>query len=145
MSHHDSFDPKPDANAEIRGKYDVISTNVPDLAVGQLLPMMAQTMDKVCLVRSGSHNNDHHETATNWVMSGRFGSAFGDWPAMGAVAAHESGFPGTLPPYAAIPGTRRSHGNLARVHFWVVGMNHSKSAIRIRKATACEMCRRRNH
>lgn len=93
MSHHDSFDPKPDANAEIRGKYDVISTNVPDLAVGQLLPMMAQTMDKVCLVRSGSHNNDHHETATNWVMSGRFGSAFGDWPAMGAVAAHESGFP----------------------------------------------------
>ncbi len=103
MSHHDSFDPKPDANPEIRGKYDVISTNVPDLAVGQMLPMMAQTMDKVCLVRSGSHNNDHHETATNWVMSGRFGSAFGDWPAMGAVAAHESGFPGTLPPYAAIP------------------------------------------
>ena len=103
LSHHDSFDPKPDASAEIRGKYHTISTHVTGLAVGQLLPMMAQTMDKVCLVRSGSHNNDHHETATNWVMSGRFGSAFGDWPAMGAVAAHESGFPGTLPPYAAIP------------------------------------------
>ena len=103
LSHHDSFDPKPDASEEIRGKYHTISTNVAGLAVGQLLPMMAQTMDKVCLVRSGSHNNDHHETATNWVMSGRFGSAFGDWPAMGAVAAHESGFPGTLPPYAAIP------------------------------------------
>ena len=103
LSHHDSFDPKPDASAEIRGKYHTISSNVTGLAVGELLPMMAQTMDKVCLVRSGSHNNDHHETATNWVMSGRFGSAFGDWPAMGAVAAHESGFPGTLPPYAAIP------------------------------------------
>ena len=103
LSHHDSFDPKPDASEEIRGKYHTISTNVTGLAVGQLLPLMAQTMDKVCLVRSGSHNNDHHETATNWVMSGRFGSAFGDWPAMGAVAAHESGFPGTLPPYAAIP------------------------------------------
>lgn len=103
LSHHDSFDPKPDTSEEIRGKYHTISTNVTGLAVGQLLPMMAQTMDKVCLVRSGSHNNDHHETATNWVMSGRFGSAFGDWPAMGAVAAHESGFPGTLPPYAAIP------------------------------------------
>jgi len=103
LSHHDSFDPKPDASEEVRGKYHTISTNVTGLAVGQLLPMMAQTMDKVCLVRSGSHNNDHHETATNWVMSGRFGSAFGDWPAMGAVAAHESGFPGTLPPYAAIP------------------------------------------
>lgn len=103
LSHHDSFDPKPDANEEIRGKYHSISANVSGLSVGELLPHMAQTMDKVCLVRSGSHHNDHHETATNWVMSGRFGSAFGDWPAMGAVAAHESGFPGTLPPYAAIP------------------------------------------
>ena len=87
----------------MRGKYHTISTKVPGLIVGELMPMMAQTMDKVCLVRSGSHNNDHHETATNWVMSGRFGSAFGDWPAMGAVAAHESGFPGTLPPYVAVP------------------------------------------
>lgn len=103
MSHHDSFDPKPQASEEIRGKYRAIHTSVSGLAIGELLPMMAQTMDKVCLVRSGCHNNDHHETATNWVMSGRFGSAFGDWPAMGAVVAHESGFPGTLPPYVAVP------------------------------------------
>lgn len=103
LSHHDSFDPKPEGSVDARGKYHPISTNVPGLIVGQLMPMMAKTMDKVCLVRSGSHKNDHHETATNWVMSGRFGSAFGDWPAMGAVAAHESGFPGTLPPYVAIP------------------------------------------
>ena len=103
LSHHDSFDPKPDATEEIRGKYQPISTNVAGLQIGELLPLMARSMDKVCLVRSGAHNNDHHETATNWVMSGRFGSAFGDWPAIGAVAAHESGFPGTLPPYVAIP------------------------------------------
>ena len=64
---------------------------------------MAKTMDKVCLVRSQSHENDHHETATNWVLSGRFGSAFGDYPAMGAVVAHELGFAGLLPPYVAVP------------------------------------------
>ena len=65
---------------------------------------MARTMDKVCLVRSGSHENDHHETATNWVLSGRFGSAFGDYPAMGAVVAHESRLqPASLPPYVAVP------------------------------------------
>jgi hypothetical protein len=57
----------------------------------------------VTLIRSGAHNNDHHETATNWVLSGRFGSAFGDYPAMGAVVAHQLGFRGTLPPYVAIP------------------------------------------
>jgi hypothetical protein len=103
ISHHDTFDPKTSAVEEIRGKYKTIPTNVPGLHVTELLPKMAKTMDKVCLVRSGTHENDHHETATNWVLSGRFGSAFGDYPAMGAVVAHEKGFSGILPPYVAIP------------------------------------------
>ncbi len=103
LSHHDSFDLKPDAVEEIRGKYKPISTNVTGLKIGELLPNMARTMDKICLIRSGSHDNDHHETATNWVLSGRFGSPFGDYPAMGAVVAHEMGFSGLLPPYVAVP------------------------------------------
>jgi uncharacterized protein (DUF1501 family) len=103
LSHHDSFDPKPDAPPEIAGKYKPITTNVPGLRIGELLPRMARAMDKLTLVRSGAHNNDHHETATNWVLSGRFGSAFGDYPAIGAVVAHETGFTGRLPPYVAIP------------------------------------------
>src|SRR5947209_13396199 len=98
LSHHDSFDLKPDAPEEIRGIYRPISTNVPGLQIGNLLPRMAQQMDKVCLIRSGAHNNDHHETATNWVMSGRFGSAFGDFPAIGAVVSQQLGFRGPLPP-----------------------------------------------
>jgi hypothetical protein len=103
LSHHDTFDLKPQASEEIRGKYQPIESCVPGLQVGELLPKMAKVMDKVCLIRSGAHNNDHHETATNWVLSGRFGSAFGDWPAIGAVVAHETGFSGSLPPYVAIP------------------------------------------
>jgi hypothetical protein len=103
LSHHDSFDLKPEAPPEVRGKYKPIATNVTGLKIGELLPRMARVMDRVALVRSGSHNNDHHETATNWVLSGRFGSAFGDYPAMGAVAAHELGFAGRLPPYVAVP------------------------------------------
>jgi hypothetical protein len=103
ISHHDSFDLKPDAVEEIRGKYTEIRTNVTGLKVGNLLPKMAQTMDKVCLVRSGTHDNDHHETATNWVLSGKFGTPFGDHPAMGAIVAHETGFAGKVPPYVAVP------------------------------------------
>lgn len=103
LSHHDSFDMKPDTAEEIRGKYRPISSNVPGLHVCELLPNMAKTMDKVCLVRSATHENDHHETATNWVMSGRFGSPFGDYPAMGAVVAQRTGFTGVLPPYVAVP------------------------------------------
>ncbi len=103
ISHHDTFDPKPDAVEEIRGKYSTISTSVPGLQVTELLPKTAQIMDKVALVRSGTHENDHHETATNWVLCGRFGSPFGDYPAMGAVVAHETGFSGLVPPYVAVP------------------------------------------
>jgi len=103
LSHHDSFDPKPDAPDDIKGKYGTTGTAVPGLTISDRLPLMAKVMDKVALVRSGAHNNDHHETATNWVLSGRFGTPFGDYPAIGAVVAHETGFAGTLPPYVAVP------------------------------------------
>jgi hypothetical protein len=103
ISHHDSFDPKPEAPDDIRGKYGPIATAVPGLRVSDRLPRMAEVMNKVALVRSGAHTNDHHETATNWVLSGRFGTPFGDYPAVGAVVAHETGFSGTLPPYVAVP------------------------------------------
>src|SRR3954453_23617522 len=103
MSHHDSFDPKPDAPEEIRGKYKPIPTNLPGVQVCELLPRTARLMDRVALVRSGAHNNDHHETATNWLLSGRFGSPFGDFPAIGAVVSHQLGFRGVLPPYVSVP------------------------------------------
>ena len=103
MTHHDTFDAKPDAAEEIRGKYKTIPTNVTGLVIGEKLPLMAKQMDKISLVRSGAHNNDHHETATNWVLSGRFGSPFGDYPAIGAIAAHEFGFSGSIPPYVSVP------------------------------------------
>lgn len=103
LSHHDSFDLKPESPADVRGPYDSIDTVVSGLRIGELLPRMSRVMDRLTLVRSGAHNNDHHETATNWVLSGRFGTPFGDFPALGAVAAHELGFHGKLPPYVAVP------------------------------------------
>src|SRR5213595_1304630 len=50
LSHHDSFDPKPDAPEEIRGTYRPIASNVPGTHVGDLLPRMARLMDRVALV-----------------------------------------------------------------------------------------------
>jgi len=103
ISHHDSFDPKPDAPDDIRGKYTSIPTTVPGLTIGEKLPLLARVMDRVTLVRSGSHTNHHHETASNWALSGRLGGPFGDYPALGAVVAHETGFSGSVPPYVAVP------------------------------------------
>src|SRR5262245_40331574 len=58
LSHHDSFDLKPEAPAEIRGAYSPIRTSVPGTLIGELLPRMSRVMHKVALVRSGAHNND---------------------------------------------------------------------------------------
>ncbi len=103
ISHHDTFDLKPDAMEGIRGKYQGIATAVTGLRIGELLPKIAKIMNRVALVRSGTHENDHHETATNWVLSGRFGTPFGDHPAIGSIVAHETGFAGLVPPYVAVP------------------------------------------
>lgn len=103
LSHHDTFDPKPEAIEEIRGIYGTIPTTVSGLRISERLPRLAHRMHQFALVRSGTHENDHHETASNWVLSGRFGSPFGDHPSMGSVVAHETGFGGRLPPYVAIP------------------------------------------
>lgn len=103
LSHHDSFDPKPDAPAEVKGKYGTIATRLPGVRFSDKIPLLAARNDRFSLVRSGAHGNDHHETATNWVLSGKFGSAFGDYPAIGAVVAHELGYRGPMPPYFAVP------------------------------------------
>lgn len=103
LSHHDTFDPKPEAPENVRGQYGTIPTAVPGLRICEKLPLLARVMDRLTLVRSGAHTNDHHETATNWVLSGRFGSPFGDYPAIGAVVAHETGFGGQVSPYVAVP------------------------------------------
>src|SRR5262245_27987157 len=41
-SHHDTFDPKPDAPQSVRGEYGVIGTAVPGVKFTDILPRMAQ-------------------------------------------------------------------------------------------------------
>ena len=51
-SHHDMFDMKPDAPAEIRGEFKPIATRLPGLTICEHLPRLAARADKYALVRS---------------------------------------------------------------------------------------------
>src|SRR5262245_54764090 len=51
-SQHETWDPKPDAPAEVRGEFGATSTNVPGVRICDLLPMSAKIMDKWSIVRS---------------------------------------------------------------------------------------------
>ena len=70
-SHLDTFDPKPAAPAEVRGEFKPIATSVPDLHIGEHLPRMARCMHKVALVRSVTHRNRLHDSASIETLTGR--------------------------------------------------------------------------
>src|SRR5882724_9211267 len=47
LSHHDSFDLKPDAPSEIAGEFRPIATRVPGIRIGEHLPHLAAMMDRL--------------------------------------------------------------------------------------------------
>jgi hypothetical protein len=60
---HETFDPKPDAPAEIQGELRAIPTCVPGLHIGERLPSIAEVMDRVTVVRSMTHPYPEHGVA----------------------------------------------------------------------------------
>ncbi len=65
---HETFDPKPDAPAEVRGEFKPISTSVSGLQICEGLPRIAKVADRVSIVRSMTHPFPVHCTA--YVTSG---------------------------------------------------------------------------
>src|SRR5437867_1977401 len=53
--HLDTWDMKPDAPAEVRGRFRPIPTNVNGIQICEHFPLMARIMDKVALIRSLHH------------------------------------------------------------------------------------------
>jgi hypothetical protein len=62
LSHHDSFDMKPDAPAEIAGEFRPRATNVNGIRISEYLPRLAGMMDKLAVVRSIVGLRDEHSS-----------------------------------------------------------------------------------
>src|SRR5437016_3034170 len=60
VTHIDSFDPKPDAPAEIRGTLPAIPTALPGVHFSEVMPNLARQARQLALVRSYSHDSDDH-------------------------------------------------------------------------------------
>lgn len=69
-SHHDTFDMKLDAPAEIRGEFKPVSTSVPGLHVCEHLPQLAARADRYAVVRTLSHSDNNHLMSTHHVLTG---------------------------------------------------------------------------
>jgi uncharacterized protein (DUF1501 family) len=92
ISHHDTFDMKPDAPLEIRGEFNPVQTSVPGTVICEHLPKLASRAHKYALVRSLSHKDNNHLMSTHHVLTGHLqpGAFFDkvasrdDWPCYSA-------------------------------------------------------------
>jgi hypothetical protein len=80
-THIETFDPKMEAPSEFRSVVGSVSTSLPGVEIGGLLPNLAQQANRMAFVRSFAHSNSGHGGGTHWVMTGS------DHPAADAGAA----------------------------------------------------------
>ncbi len=91
---HETFDPKPEAPAEVRGPLKWISTPVAGLQVGELMPRLGALAPKYAVLRAVSTDVNAHTGSGYWMLTGRphanrngesIPAAPSDWPTLGAV------------------------------------------------------------
>lgn len=116
-SHFETFDPKPEAPAEIRGETRAIATKIPGVQFAEHVPQLAKIADKLCVVRSICHNQANHGAGNHYMMTGApprvpvgCGAFVSFHPSLGSVTAYERGAPRGLPAYISMPDRSRSAG-----------------------------------
>jgi hypothetical protein len=110
---HSTWDPKPDAPAEIRGEFHPIHTAVPGLLIASLFPKLATQADKLCLLRAVSTGDNAHSSSGYAMLTGVAHSPMNaenvnpgppnDWPTLGAVVRRLRGDRGGLPGAVRLP------------------------------------------
>ena len=106
-SHLDTFDPKPEAGVDYAGQLRTpLETNVSGIRISELMPVLAKQADKYTLIRSMTHGNNGHETASYLVQTGRQPGGKTVFPCVGAVVAlskgYDAGYKGLIPPYVVL-------------------------------------------
>ena len=67
---HESWDPKPDAPAEIRGDFGLIDSATPGLRVGELMPQTSKMTDKIAVLRAVVSGDNSHSSSGYQMMTG---------------------------------------------------------------------------
>ena len=102
--HVDTWDMKPDAPDNVRGKFKPIKTNVSGIDICEHFPLMARKMDKIALIRSLHHKTGAtHENGQRWMMTGHDFNADSVKPHSGSIISRVFGGKSELPPNIILP------------------------------------------
>ena len=119
----ETFDPKPDGPSAVRGEFGAIATSVPGFQFSELLPRTACLAHHLAVVRSMSHANANHVTASLSANTGHshppgtpetdFPPSATDFPPFGAVLDSLRSPPSGLPSWVRVgPLMRRNNGTV---------------------------------
>jgi hypothetical protein len=100
----DTWDPKPDAPAEVRSPFPPTDTNVPGIRITDIFPRMARNADKYSLIRSVYHTATAvHDTGHQMMQTGRLFSGGIEHPHVGCALGYLKGGRGELPAHVLLP------------------------------------------
>jgi uncharacterized protein (DUF1501 family) len=103
-SHIDTWDPKPNAPAEVRGPFTPIDTNVPGMKISDIFPRMSRMADRFALIRSVFHTATAvHDTGHQMMQTGRLFQGGIEHPHAGSVLGYLKGQRGEVPAHVLIP------------------------------------------
>ena len=112
--HQDMVDLKPDAPKEVRGPFNPIKTNVPGIEICELLPRLAETMDRYTVIRSLVGSRAGHSSFQCFTGRAPQNQPPGGWPALGSIVSKLEGAvtPG-VPPFVGLshPTSHRPWGD----------------------------------
>ncbi|MFO0867173.1 MAG: DUF1501 domain-containing protein [Gemmataceae bacterium] len=119
---HETWDPKPDAVAEVRGPYRPIATSNPGLHVSELMPRIAQQADRWTVLRAVSTRDNAHSSSGYYVLTGtphlpqnvenaRPGAPNNN-PSLAALVNRMKMKPGGMPASLVVPENIWNDGNI---------------------------------
>jgi uncharacterized protein (DUF1501 family) len=119
----ETFDPKPDGPSAVRGELGAIRTSLPGTQFSEVLPLTARLAHRLAIVRSMSHGNANHVSASLPANTGHahppgfsdddFPPAPTDFPPFGAVLDTIRPAPQGLPTWVRVgPLMRRNNGTV---------------------------------
>jgi hypothetical protein len=110
----DTWDPKPNAPAEIRGPFKPIDTSATGMQITEIFPKMAKHAQEFSLIRSVYHTATAvHDTGHQMMQTGRLFTGGIEHPHMGCVLGYLKGQRGEVPAHVLIPKPiGRTGGNL---------------------------------